>query len=194
MRVLARGSACYISWRTRLGNSPLSSNSRHSCQIIVYDEMNACGHVGQRRLMDGLLMMEIISLVIAGSSVCQVPAGGLTSLRPSIFISRLESDNNQDHPWINTVPSPDIIKLPMQICLHHADILMTPESVQVMRPGDNEWMETWTLCWLQRALSPVTHSKVCLSSERSFHFWIFLSPWFAFMTWESFSSFSRLGG
>lgn len=118
---------------------PLSTNSRHSCQIIVYDEMNACGHVGRRRLMDGLLMTEIISLVIAGSRVCQVPVGGLTSQRPGALYLQAGVWQLPKIIWINTVPSPDIIKLPMQICLSRWYLNDTREC-----PGNEtraQWVE-----------------------------------------------------
>lgn len=138
--------------------------------------MNACGNLGWRRLMYVLLMIEIISLVITGMWVCQVASwGALAFSRHLVFISRLVSDNSPRSPWINTEPYPDIIKLPMQIYLNNIDILMTPDSVQIMKAAwegimHNEWRHQCS-AHFHEYLEPVLachHGGDCIS-------WIFSS-------------------
>lgn len=150
--------------------------------------MNACGDLGWRRLMYGLLMIEIISLGISGVWVCQVASWGpLAFSRHLVFISRLVSDNSPRSPWINTEPCPDIIKLPMQIYLNNTDILMTPDSVQIMKaPREGPCTmngDIKALC----SLGGSSWGLPVIMAELSFL--DFLLHCIAFTIWETFSPF-----
>lgn len=93
-------------------------------------------------------------------------------------------------PWTNAQAYPDIIKLPMQIPLNNTDILMTPDSVQVMNRVRGMWTmngEIRALCSTGSTSTSDSPQRLSVSREGAFILYVSLS-WFAFAIWATFPS------
>lgn len=144
--------ACCILWLTQVGQFPPEHQFSAPLSVCCLWE-DECVWRSRVKEADVCVVNDWNNQFGNNWHVCLSTASwaALAFLRHLICISRLVSGNPQDHPWINTESPPDMIKLPKQKYLNNTDILMTPESVQIVRA----WWEGWASSVETSALHPL---------------------------------------